>query len=168
MERYDVAVIPSRRSMKISPYGVRALIRFMSAKGYLGEVFESIGDDWTEVWCGPGDFAHALFHDGPSTGALPVFLEMGFRFGTASMELGYGIDEPVHCFLEFRGAAFDSLMDEFLDRVDEVLYLRPEYAVRVHGGLRLREELPEETLEPDQPRPECSDGRAGTRVEELE
>lgn len=167
-ERYDLAIISSRRGMKISPYGVRSLIRFMSANGYLGEVFESIGDGWTEVWGRPGDFAHSVFHDGPSTGVKPVFLEMGLRFGATRIDIDYGLDEGVCCFLEFRGAAFNCLTDAFLDRVDEILYLHPEYAVRAHEALRPREELaPEE--QPDDPRrkrADRSDGRAGVVVEE--
>lgn len=166
MDRFDVAIISERPGMRISPQGVRSIVQFMSASGWLSEALLATGEGWEEVFAGPGISAHGAFHDGPSRGMEPVFLEMGFRYGQSPLELGYAIDTPVHFFLEFRGAAFDELTDEFLERVDSILYCRPCVATRLHEGLRSRDEVAPGP-DPRKKRPDRSTGKTGIRVEEL-
>lgn len=169
--RYDVAIVSQRFSQRVSPQGVRAVVQFMSASGYIGPALQTEGRGWLEVHARPGDFAHSLFHDGSSTGVDPVFYEMGFRFGDQKLDLGYVTEEPVYFFLELRGAAFDQVTDAFLERIYDILYVRPAVAARLHDGLRAREvdedggsAAPESSV---RKRRDRTDGRIGTSVEEF-
>jgi len=163
-----LGIIAGRKGMRISPHGVRALIMHMSANGYLTEILQTQAKDWSEVHASPGDFSHSVFHDGPSRGIDPVFYEMGLRFGSIDLDFGYGVEGPVYFMLEFRGVAFEEITEEFIDRVDSILYVRPQVWVRAHSGLRSRD-VPEGE-EPEQAkrkRVDRVDGRIGTRIEEL-
>lgn len=166
LARYDVCLIGARRSMRVSPQGVRALITWMAGSGYLGDVLQTEAKDWTEVHAEAGTFGHALFHAGENTMAGPAFLELGVRFGSVDLHAGYDIQEPVYFFFELRGAAFDDVTDELLERVDSILYARPEVWVKPHEGLRARD-VGEEPETPQPRRADRVDGRTGVRVEEL-
>jgi hypothetical protein len=152
--------------MRISPQGVRSIINYMSASGYVAAAFEERTEDWSEVFARPGDFAHSMFHEGESTGLTPVFFEMAMRFGATPMELGYGVEDPVYWFLEIRGCGFSRVMQDFIDRVHSVLYAHPQVVTRRHVALRSREGAPESETNQHK-RKERGPGLAGVRVEEY-
>lgn len=164
--RYDLVVVSGRRSMRISPQGVRSVVMHLNANGGITEIMQTETKGWTEIHATPGEFAHSLFHEGASTGVRPVFYEMGIRFGNTPLEVGYELD-PVYFFIEFRGLAFDCVTDEFLDRVDAILYCRPEVWLRTHEAMRGREYGPDDEPEARPKKRDRTDGRAGVRVEEL-
>ncbi len=167
IDRWDVVLTSERRAHRVSPQGVRSLIQWMAANGHITEVLQTESAGWTEIHAVPGDFGHALFHAGPSTGVSPVFHELGLRFGQEDLRVGYAIEDPVYFFLELRGAAFDDVTDELIERLYAILYVRAEVRARPHESLRPREV----DGEPDHPerrkRPDRVDGRMGVRVEDL-
>jgi len=163
--RFDLAIVSKRRSMRISPQGVRSLIHYLSGNGLVGPAFEERMEGWSEVFAKPGDFAHALFHTGESTGIEPAYYELAVRFGDTPLTLGYGVEEPVRWFLEIRGAAFAHVTDDFLERVHSVFYAHPEVVVRRFTALRGREGTPADDTA--RRRRETGPGLAGVRIEEY-
>jgi hypothetical protein len=129
-ERFDVAVVSSNAAMRISEQGVTALMRFMRTEDYVTNLREIIGENVVEIFGPPGVFAHTVFHEGESTGVSPTFYEMSLKFGSVRYEPGYGPHDQISFGLEFRGCAFDNITQEFLDRMDSILYLRPVVAAR--------------------------------------
>ena len=167
-ERYDILIFSTRARMRVSAAGVRSLVQFMNANAYIAQPMHTVGDGWEEVHAAPGDFAHAILHEGQSRGVAPAFHELAVRFGEAPLDLGYGTGEPVHFYVEVRGAAFDTITDAFLERVDQVLYVRPAYATRLFEGLRPRvaADDAEAREAARKKRPDRTDGRIGVRIEE--
>jgi len=164
--RYDLLVISARRGMGVSPQGIRAVLMHLQANGCLAEIKQTITQDWTEIHAEPGVFAHSLFHEGESTGVAP-FLEFGVRLSEGRLETGFDGIEPVRWFFEFRGAAYDHVADGFLERMDGILYCRPEVWVRPFRALRPRDEPEVEPEDPRKKRSDGSDGRIGVRIEET-
>ena len=162
--RVDIALVSKRPSMRISRQGAISVIRYMSGRQFIGPVYMTETADWIEFHGVAGDFAHAIFHDGEATRPAPAFMEVGLRFGTARQALGYGEDDEVYWFLEFRGALFDDVVDDFVERLHSILYCHPLMWTRPHTELRSREGAPA----PHKPgKRERGEGRAGVLVEDL-
>ena len=167
MTRYDLALVATSRSMRVSPQGVRSLVTAMSAHGQVRAIEMTRAEEWEEVHGAPGELAHTVFYAGERMDDLPLFEEFGLRFGATPLELGYGIDEPVFFFLEFRGARFNFVTQEFLERMDSILHAHPEVVSQVHTGVRPRD-VDGEPASPEKKKQRPDPGRAGTRVEELD
>ena len=164
-DRYDLLIASSRRGMRVSPQGVRALVQHWAAMGAIQSVMQTETRDFTEVHALPGELAHALFHEGASTGVVPVYHEVGIRFGPGPLAPGYDVAIPVYFYVEFRGLAFDTVLEETLTRVDQILACRPVAHLRPHTGLRSRDGgAPDDPGAPQ--RRDLSSGRIGVRVEE--
>lgn len=125
--RWDLALVPGRRGMRVAPNGVKALVRFLRAFGVVDRLTEATDDAGVVTIAGvPGEYAHALFHEGESTGVTPAYRELRLRFGSTPLPLDFPEQEhPAFFALEVDGAAFDRLTEEVKGRVDSILYVRP-------------------------------------------
>ncbi len=167
--RYDIAIVPQNRALRLSNQGGGALVRYMAATRTAVPCDEAIAETWTEIYCKPGPSAHELFVKGEYHGERPVFEEAVIRFGTKPVTLDYGAGPgAVYCFIELRGALFDAPTGPFRQRIQEMLYVRPDVFTRPWSGeLPPHLEVGEDERPKDTPKRGSGSGRAGTAVEEF-
>ncbi len=166
VERFDVLVVPRNRAQQFTAKAVKGLVSWLTFNqvAELDEVIEQ-GDGWTEIFFHADITGHAVFVEGPAPEPQPTFFEVVVAYGREGHLLEYGVtDAPVRFYLEFRGCLYEWPSDELLERLDQMLYLRPESYRREHEGLPERAEPGPRKRGRAEPHVEM---RAGTIVEDL-
>ena len=131
--RFDILIVPSRPAFRVSEQGVKALMRWFAASQTFVERSHAITDTAVELVLAPDMYAHSAFAEGAAP-AEPPLAEAVLRFGSEPVELTYG--DPgrvVHFYLELVGARYLAPHADFLDRLHQIIYLRPEFFIRPHA-----------------------------------
>lgn len=165
-ERFDVLVVPRNRTQQFTPKAIKGLVNWLTFNqvGAIDEVIEQ-GDGWTEIFFTADITAHAIFEEGPAPEPQPTFLEGVIGYGRDGHQLDYGVtDASIRFYLELRGCLYEWPSDDLLERLDQMLYLRPESYRREHLGLPPRPEPGPRKRTRAEPHVEM---RAGTIVEDL-
>jgi len=132
--RYDVLITPGHSAFRVSDQGLRALVNYLTMAQLMVLREQVKGLDWTELYFDPESFAHHVFVEGDATPEVAAFEEAVMRFGPAPTGTPYGDDlgRPIHFYFELVAARFPAVSDDFLARLQQILYLRPRCVSRPH------------------------------------
>ncbi len=135
-ERFDVLIVPGRPGFRLAEQGVAALARFLGVSQLLVLRERVTGEGWAELYFDPDLFAHYLFVESEAT-ALPPLEEAVLRYGTTPCLAPYGesAGQPVYMYLELVGALYPDVTQDIRDRLQQMLYLRPQVSSRPHAPL---------------------------------
>lgn len=130
-DRYDVLIVPGKPGFRLSDQGVAALVRYLGVSQRLVLRERVSGDGWTELYFDPDLFAHYLFVESDA-GDLPALDEAVLRFGATSCTVPYGehAGKPAYVYFELVGARFSGVTRELRDRLQQMLYMRPQVSAR--------------------------------------
>ncbi|TNF23564.1 MAG: hypothetical protein EP329_27235 [Deltaproteobacteria bacterium] len=131
-DRYDVLIVPGKPGFRLSEQGVAALVRFLGVSQLLVLRERVSGEGWIELYFAPDLFAHHLFVEDAVAGDGPALDEAVLRYGTAPCTVPYGdqAGQPTYVYFELVGAAFPHVTEELRDRLQQMLYLRPQVSAR--------------------------------------
>lgn len=133
--RYDVLITPERDGFRVSREGVNAVLAFLGVSQLLTLREQVDGDEWTELFLAPDQFAHHLFRDGPAPPGGHPLLEAVLRLGTQPTGQPYGaqLGRPIYVYLELVGARWPDVAQSFLERLQQILWMRPQASVKPHA-----------------------------------
>ncbi|MFT7583087.1 MAG: hypothetical protein ACI9MR_004773 [Myxococcota bacterium] len=132
LARYDVMIVPGKPGFKCSKHGVKALLSNLAMTQLMVPRSEHAEEEWTEIYLEPDLFAHHVFLEGNAP-AQPIWQQAVLRVGQAPCELAYG--DPgwaVYVYLEILGSTLETPHTEFMDRLNQILYLHPKSYTRAH------------------------------------
>jgi len=134
--RHDVLILPGHPAFRLAQQGVEALVRYLGVSQFLVVREQVAGDGWNELYFAPDMYAHHLFIERRAP-EFPALEEAVLRWGTVSCPVPFGPreGEPTFVYLELVGALFPRPSDEFMGRLQQMLYLRPASAARDYTPL---------------------------------
>lgn len=168
--RHDIVLVSQNRAYNVAEQGLKALVNFMQASGYMRIYEESIAEEWTELYSRIGPSSHEMFVKGPYAGEDPVFHELAIRSGTrpAFVPFGGQPDETCYFWIEIRGALFDELTGRVKNKLKDVMMTRFDYFTRPHEGLPPHAVVPPDEAPIDKKlKKDGPAARVGTAVEEF-
>jgi hypothetical protein len=112
-QRYDVAVVAANVGLRLADAAAKSIILNLATKYWFRPTDEAVGEDFVEVYGGPGPTAHEIFTPMAYDIEVPVFHEAAFYFGQQAVELKYGAGLKVWFYLEFRGCVFREPLGPF-------------------------------------------------------
>ncbi|MCB9734746.1 MAG: hypothetical protein H6745_19350 [Deltaproteobacteria bacterium] len=133
--RYDVLITPGRDGFRVADQGVRALLSYFTMTQLLALREQVDGDGWTELFLDPDQFAHHLFRDGPAPPGGAPLIEAILRVGAAATGQPYGaqLGRDIHVYLELVGARWPDVAKDFLDKLQQIVWMRPQTSVKPHA-----------------------------------
>ncbi len=171
IKRYDLLLVAENRSFGLVDVGTRSVMNFLLANGVMKPTDEAIAKEWVEIYGDAGPTAHEAFTRRGYTGVYDTIREIVVRTGKREIPLPWGPakGQRIKFFIEFRGALWDQFDARFKNKLQRVLYTRPEVFVREHT------ELPPHVVVPDDEQPDevkfkkrdNTTHRIGTAVEEF-
>jgi hypothetical protein len=169
-KRYDLLIVPQNLSQRLAPGVCISLLKNLATLRIIRPVEESLAEEWSEVYCDPGDTAHDLFVKGVFPYEDAIFLEAVVRFGMKTVPMPYGHEgAELNFFVEFRGCLFNDTLGVFKKRFKDITHVVPAVYWREHTELPPHLEVPEgeEPVDKKKKKGEGpSLGGVGTRAEE--
>lgn len=169
--RYDILAVSQNRAYNVVEQGLKSLINFMQASGFVRVNDEAVAEEWVEVYGAAGPTAHEMFVQGPYTSDVPVVLEIAFRSGTRPCRVPYGPadpDESCYFWIEIRGALFNDITGKTKLKLRDVMATRFDFFVRPHQALPPHLVVPPDEAPIDKKKKKDTPAhRVGTAVEEF-
>lgn len=168
--RYDILLVSQNRGYNVAEQGLKSIINYMQASGFIRVYDEAIAEEWTEVYARVGPSSNEMFVKGAYTGDAPLFHELAIRSGTRPTFIPFGgaPDESCYFWIEIRGALFDELTGRVKNKLKDVLVTRFDYFVRPHEGLPPHAVVPPDEAPIDKKlKKDGPAARVGTAVEEF-
>lgn len=170
-KRYDILIVSQNRAFNVVEQGLKSLINYLQAVGFVRVYDEAVAEEWTEVYCNAGPTAHEMFVKGPYITTEPLFLEYAIRGGTRPIHVPYGTEdkeETCYFWMEIRGALFQEITGKVKNKLKDLLTARLDYFTRPHEALPPHLVVPANEQPTDKKRrKEGPAARVGTAVEEF-
>jgi len=169
--RYDILAVSQNRAFNVVEQGLKALINFLQASGYVRAYDEAIAEEWTEVYCNVGPSSHEMFMRGVNVVTEPLFREVAIHGGIRPVYVPFGTEdkeESCYFWIEVRGALFNELTGKVKNKLKDIMMTRFDFYARPHEGLPPHAVVPADEQPIDKKRRKESPAtRVGTAVEEF-
>jgi len=169
--RYDIIALSQNRAFNMVEQGLKSLINYLQACGWVRVYDEAIAEEWTEVYAKVGPSSHEMFVKGPYAETEPVFLEVAVHSGVRPFTVPFGPPDPeesCYFWIEIRGALFDEVAGKLKNKLKDVMSTRLDFYTRAHASLPPHAEVgPDEQPIDKKLRKGGPAQRVGTAVEEF-
>jgi len=170
-QRYDILAVSQNRGFNVVEQGLKSLVNFLQASGYVRVYDEAIAEEWTEIYCNVGPSSHEMFVKGPYSNDEPLFREFAIRGGIRPVYVPFGAADPeetCYFWVEIRGALFSELAGKIKNKLKDVMVTRFDFYSRPHEALPPHAVVPADEAPTDKKkRKEGPAARVGTAVEEF-
>ncbi len=127
MTTYRHVLVPRHRSQRVAERGLRATIEWLNYSSYASSEAVETEDGWTTYTLRPGPYAHNLFVEGAAPSDDAAFETLVVAAGDSATSLSLGEEQAQVCFyVRFDGCRFAALLDEFEERLHQVMVVKTE------------------------------------------
>lgn len=136
---HDHLIVPGNPGFRASDQGIKAVLTYLrNTQILVPQIQRTVGDD-TFIELGPDAFAHLAFTEGVAPTGAPAMLEGTLWFGPKPTALPFGDAARTSLFwLKLKGCRYARVSAQFVARLQQILYLRPEVLTAPHDPARLR------------------------------
>jgi hypothetical protein len=160
-------VTSQNAGQRVAPQGIHAILRFLVGSHYVGAVEQAVQEKWTEFYAPPGSHAHSLFVDGEIPEGEPVFKEFVLGFGSERRDLAFDGGLGAHFYVALTGCRYVAPRSEFLERLKDILYIKPQVSRRPYQDGILHQSHDESVQPKKRLKRDNNKGRTGVKVEDL-
>jgi|GEM_PF-4971486 len=136
---HDHIIVSGNAGFRASDQGIKAVLTYLRNTQILAAKAQRLDGDDTYIELLPDAFAHLAFTEGIAPTGAPALLEGTLWFGPKAAPLPFADNARLsHFRLELVGCRYGRVSDQFVARLQQILYLRPQALSTAHDPKRLR------------------------------